>query len=441
MKKVLVVGGGAREHAIIDALARGPNPPEQIFAAPGNPGIAKLATCLSYNTEDISQLTSWANKERPDLTIVGPEVPLALGIVDQFNAAGLPIFGPTRAAARLEWSKAFACGMLSLIGDANFVPDGHIYFTAQDAMMGLTIDWDVVWEHGGVVVKADGLAAGKGVIIAPTKKEAEAAIKHIMIDQAFGEAGDVILIQEFVAGRELSAFILTDGVNVRWFGEAQDFKRLRNGDQGPNTGGMGAIAPVPWVTDNLRGEILESIARPLVRAMANEGRPYQGVLFLGLMIEPNGHPVVLEVNCRFGDPETQVLLERFDGDLLELLAATTNGRLADVPEPRFRIGQCAVCVTLAANGYPQNVCTGEPIFGIDKANFMEGVRVYHGGTSQRNPDSAMIVSGGRALSVVATGATFEQARGRVYPAIATITFQGMQFRTDIGAEYIVIPNR
>lgn len=436
MKSVFVIGGGGREHAIVEAIARGPNRPELIICAPGNPGIANLARCINIPADDVDRLVDWASTERPDLTIVGPEIPLVAGIVDRFTEIGLPIFGPSQAAARLEASKAYSYGTLSLIGDADFVPDSRIYFTAHDAMIGVEIDWEEAWEKGGVVVKADGLAAGKGVIMARTMDEANDAIRRIMVERVFGRAGDIVLIQEFVEGRELSALLLTDGKTVRWLGAAQDYKRLRDDNQGPNTGGMGAISPVPWVTDNLRGEIEEAIAQPLIRYMEQEGRPYRGLLYLGLMIEPNGHPTVLEVNCRFGDPETQAMLPALNsGNLLELLAATVHGRLAEIPEAALT-NQRAVCITLAAAGYPNQSHIGDLISGIDHASTMPGVHLYHAGTFLRDGGTVLTTNGGRVLSVVGTGFTYREASERAYAAANLINFEGRQMRTDIGAEYI-----
>jgi phosphoribosylamine--glycine ligase len=434
--KVLVIGSGGREAALIRALSKSPQKPE-LLCAPGNPGIAAQAKCIPLNINNISDVTTWAMTERPDLTIVGPEGPLVNGIVDAFNAKGLAIFGPTAAAARIEGSKAFCDSLMRRPIDNDFLPESWTCHSAGEALLRLEEIWkgEPVVDNQLVAIKADGLAGGKGVIIPHSLVGARGAIHDLMIKRIYGAAGDTVVIQRCLTGSEVSCFFLTDGTTVRSFGAAQDYKRLRSENKGPNTGGMGAISPIPWWTDNLQGEVLERIAQPIVRNMKAEGRTFSGLLFIGLMKTKDGLKV-LEVNCRFGDPETQALLARFEGDLLELLQATAWGQLADVPEPRFNETRRAVCLTMAADGYPENPRTGDVITGIEQAEAMDAVVYQAATTLSRDPDgSSLKTSGGRVLSVVGTGSSFRTARNVAYTGAGLIKFEGAYVRHDIGAEY------
>lgn len=413
--RVLVVGGGGREHALVWKLAQSPHVSE-IYCAPGNAGIAGLATCVPVAAEDIEGLLAFARRAGIDFTVVGPEAPLVAGIVDTFQAAGLTIFGPSRAAARLEGSKIFAKEMMEAAG----IPTA-CYATFEDAGAALAY----LEQHPGpVVVKADGLAAGKGVVVAEDTTTAREAVKD-MFGGRFGTAGKRVVIEERLEGEEVSVLAVTDGERVIPLLPAQDHKRVGEGDTGPNTGGMGAYAPVPFYTPNTAREVEERILKPIVRAMAAAGYPYRGVLYAGLMLTRSG-PKVLEFNCRFGDPETQPLMLLLKSDLLELMLATVKNELAGVKVEWYP--GAAAGVVLAAGGYPGTYSKGDAITGLEAVP--SGVEVFHAGTTL--VDGRVVTSGGRVLCVTARGEELQAALDKVYQGINAIHFQGMHYRRDIG---------
>lgn len=412
MLKVLAVGSGGREHALVWKLAQGAR--TKVYAAPGNPGIASIAHCLPIPPTDIAALADAAADLAVDLTIVGPEAPLAAGIADVFASRGLRIFGPSGAAAQIESSKAFAKTLMRKwrIPTADF----RIFDTPADAMV------FVRRVDRPVVVKADGLAAGKGVVVAGNSAEAEAAILDLMVHRAHGNAGSRIVVEDRLEGAEVSVLALVCGARVWPLIAARDYKRAGDGDTGPNTGGMGAVAPPPLpsgLVDRVTAEILE----PTAAAMVREGRPYTGVLYAGVMMTAGG-PNVLEFNCRFGDPEAQVILPLLQGPLPEVLLDVVDGR---VPSLTWS-GGAAVCVVLASGGYPAAYRTGLPIAGL--ADVPADVVVFHAGTSVHG--DRLVTAGGRVLNVVGVGATLAEARDRAYGGAARISFEGMCYRTDIG---------
>jgi phosphoribosylamine--glycine ligase len=417
--RILLVGGGGREHAIAAGLARSPRV-EKIFAAPGNAGIAEVATCEPIAAADVLGLAVFAERESIDLTVVGPEAPLVAGIVDEFDERGLPIFGPDRAGARIEGSKSWTKDLAVRAGIP--APASRSFTEYEPARAYL----DRV--RPPFVVKADGLAAGKGVTVAENAATAEHALRESLVTRAFGEAGDTVLVEEFLEGREVSAIAVTDGRTVVPLALAQDFKRALDGDAGPNTGGMGAYSPVPFVDEAQQAEIVSGVLERAVRAMADEGIRYRGVLYAGLMLTEAG-PRLLEFNCRFGDPETEAILPRLDSDLAELLLATVERRL-EPSHVRWR-PDAAVTVVLASGGYPGKHRTGLPIDGLAEAGKQEGVSVFHAGTTLR--DGRVVTAGGRVLAVSALGASLAEARQRAYDAATLISFEGMHYRTDIGA--------
>ncbi len=431
-KRVLVVGSGGREHALAWALARSPQV-EHVYVAPGNAGTAwppnpsagewpPRAGCsrVPVAADDFDRLVAFAKEEAVDLTVVGPENPLAAGIVDAFQAAGLRAFGPTRAAARIEASKAFAKDFMA----RHAIPTGRyaVFSSYEEALEHLR---HVEYE---VVVKASGLAAGKGVIVPDSREEAEEALKRIMVERAFGAAGDQVVIEERLRGQEASVLAFTDGHTVVPMPPAQDHKPVFDGDRGPNTGGMGAYAPAPLVTPELLDEIVRTVLRPAVDGLRAEGAPYVGVLYAGLMITRDG-PKVLEFNCRFGDPETQVILPLLASDLVDVLEACLNGTLARA-DVRWRPG-AAVTVVAASEGYPGPYPKGRPITGIEEAEALPGVVVFHAGTA-RDAEGRLVTAGGRVLNVTAIADDLPQAIRRAYEAIACIHFEGMHYRRDIG---------
>jgi len=418
VKKILVIGGGGREHALAWKLA-GDSERPRVFCAPGNAGTAGIATNLPIAAEDISALAAWARAERPDLTVVGPEAPLCAGLSDMFSEAGLPVFGPSGAGARLEGSKVFSKDVMEKAG----VPTaGARSFTDADAAV----------KHARsrkppLVVKADGLAAGKGVIICGTAAEAETAILRIMKNRCFGEAGRSVLVEDFLEGEEASILALTDGEEIVPLASSQDHKRVSDGDKGPNTGGMGAYSPAPVVTDDLWPVIRSRVLAPTLAELAKRGIRYRGVIYAGLMIGRRG-PMVLEFNCRFGDPETQAVIPRIDGDLFPaLMACACGGLRADML--RWRPDPC-VCVVMASGGYPDAYQKGGVISGLDSAGGIGGVTVFHAGTAVA--DGKVVTAGGRVLGVTATAPGLKEAIGRAYEAVGLIKFEGAQFRTDIG---------
>lgn len=416
--KVLVVGGGGREHAIAWKLAQSPAVSEVVCQS-GNPGMAQVARCAPEPAGGIEAMADWAQAEGIDLTVVGPEVYLALGIVDAFSRRGLKIVGPTRSAAAIESDKAFAKELMARakIPTASFVVcSSPAEARAAIRRMGAP-----------VVVKAAGLAAGKGVTVAATRDEAFAAVSRVMEERVFGDAGERVVIEEFLEGEEASVLAFVDGERALPMEAAQDHKTAYDGDRGPNTGGMGAYSPAPVVSPRILQEVQEKILKAAVEAMAREGRPYRGILYAGLMITADG-PKVIEFNCRFGDPETQALLPRLKSDLLEPLLATVEGGLDRVrlewdPRP-------CVTVVLASEGYPGDYETGYPITGVEEAEAMEDVLVFHAGT--RREGGRLLTDGGRVLGVTALGRTVGEAIERAYAAADVIQFQGKHFRRDIG---------
>jgi phosphoribosylamine--glycine ligase len=416
--RVLVVGGGGREHALVWRLVQSPHVKE-IFAAPGNPGIAQHARCVPVKVDALDELVLFAEREGIDLTVVGPEVPLILGIVDRFQAKGLAIFGPTASAAALEGSKVFAKRLLAKHG----IPTGA-FETFEEAGAARRFAREL-----GVplVVKADGPAAGKGAIVCRSLPEADRAIALCLEERAFGASGERIVVEQFLPGEEASFFALTDGETALPLEAAQDHKTVFDDDRGPNTGGMGAFSPTPLVDGAVAAEIMEAIILPTVRAMAQEGRPYRGVMYAGLMLTAEG-PKVLEFNCRFGDPEHQALTVRLADDLPLLLLAVARGERLP-PAIRWR-REASVCVVLASSGYPGEYETGKPIVGLEEAERLPGVTVFHAGTALR--DGRVVTAGGRVLAVTALGADLAAAMSRAYDAVARISFEGMHFRRDIG---------
>lgn len=416
---MLVVGGGGREHALCRAVRASPMVGD-LLAAPGNAGIADLAECVDVPLLPAT-LANVAMDRRIDLTIVGPEAPLCAGIADEFARQGLRVFGPTQAAAKIEGSKVFSKQLFARHG----IPSaGFAVFDELEPALRY-VDQHV----GNVVVKADGLAAGKGVVVAQNEGQAHAAVRAALAEGAWGEAGKHIVIEERLQGVEASLMVLTDGTQILPLESAQDHKRLCDGDVGPNTGGMGAYSPTPALSPALLSRALERIVRPTVRALAAEGTPFCGLLYAGLMIV-KGEPFVLEYNCRFGDPETQAVLPRLAEDLVPLLLSCTEGGLREGPI-RFR-PETAVSVVLASEGYPGPVETGRTIVGIERAEAMPSVMVFHGGT--RREDGQLKSAGGRVLNVTALGTDVGEARDRAYAAVREIAFQGMQYRRDIAAQ-------
>ena len=415
--KVLLVGGGGREHALAWHIAQSPLV-DVLYAAPGNPGIARHARCLPTSMDDHEAIVRFAEAERIDLTIIGPEVPLVGGLWDRLAAHGLVALGPSAKAAMIEGSKAFAKALMSRHGipTAAFAP-------FEDAARARAYCREL---GAPLVVKADGLAGGKGAIVCPTLADADEAIALCMERRSFGVAGATVVVEEFLRGEEVSFFAVANGSDVVPLAVAQDHKTVFDGDRGPNTGGMGAYGPVARVDHALTRRIMETIVTPTIQALGAGGAPYRGVLFVGLMLTTDG-PKVIEFNCRFGDPECQVILAAADGDVVPLLLAAARGER--LPE-RGGAGRHAVCVTLASEGYPGPYPTGLPIDGIDAAEAREGVRVFHAGTAERN--GKLVTAGGRVLGVTATAADLATAVARVYAAVGDVTFEGMHFRRDIG---------
>jgi phosphoribosylamine--glycine ligase len=421
--RLLVVGSGGREHALVEALSQSPRA-EEIFAAPGNPGMASVAELVDIPVDDLISLRNFARTVDIDLTIVGPEAPLVGGIAEAFWEAGLKVFGPSRAAARIEGSKIFAKKIMQHAG----VPTARSEAFDREAAALAYLRSLPPGDGYPVVVKVDGLAAGKGVTIANSYEEAEDAVRDAF-EGAFGVAGERLIVEEYLTGREASVFALTDGRNILPFVPAQDYKRLEDGGAGPNTGGMGAYSPTMWMDSLTYMTILEEIINPTVHQLALIGAPYTGLLYAGVMITDDG-PKALEFNCRFGDPETQALLPRMETDLLDLMVACVEEDLGGreiswSPEK-------AVCVVLASEGYPESPTTGDQISGLEDLFGLPGIRVYHAAT--RVDEGGLYTAGGRVLNVVGTGESVIEARARAYAAVELIDFPGMQYRTDIAQE-------
>lgn len=418
--KILVIGNGGREHALAWKAAQSPLA-ETVFVAPGNAGTAlePVLQNVAISATDIPALLSFAQREQIDLTIVGPEAPLVIGVVDAFRAAGLKIFGPTQAAAQLEGSKAFTKDFLA----RHHIPTAE-YQNFTDVAPALAY----LREKGApIVIKADGLAAGKGVIVAMTLQEAEAAVQDMLAGNAFGDAGHRIVIEEFLDGEEASFIVMVDGENVLPMATSQDHKRVGNGDTGPNTGGMGAYSPAPVVTDEIHQRVMDQIIWPTVRGMAAEGNVYTGFLYAGLMIDKAGQPKVIEFNCRFGDPETQPIMLRLRSDLVDLCLAACEGRLDQKDsewDPRPSLG-----VVLAAGGYPGDYATGDQIHGLPLEEVEDG-KVFHAGTTLQ--DDRVLTNGGRVLCVTALGEDVAAAQKRAYALTKDISWKGSFCRSDIG---------
>lgn len=418
--KILVIGGGGREHALAWKISQSPRC-SQVFVAPGNPGSAAEVGIenVAIGVEDITALVAFARDNAIDLTVVGPEVPLVMGVVDAFETAGLRCFGPSKAAAQLEASKSFTKDFLARhnIPSAAYavftdIPAATAYIKAQGAP---------------IVVKADGLAAGKGVIVAQTEVEAIAAVTDMLAGNAFGEAGHRVVVEDFMVGEEASFIVMVDGTNILPLATSQDHKARDEADQGPNTGGMGAYSPAPVVTPAVYDRIMTEIIEPTVRGMAADGRPYTGFLYAGVMIDDAGAPQVVEYNCRFGDPETQPIMMRLQSDLIALCEAALDGKLDSVTaqwDPRAAIG-----VVLAAGGYPDAYRKGDVISGLDAVNTADQ-KVFQAGTAAQGAD--VVTQGGRVLCVTALGDTVSQAQQLAYQAVAKISWQDMYYRTDIG---------
>ena len=416
----MVVGGGGREHALVEALVASSLEPE-MHAAPGNPGIARIAEIADIPADDLISLRDYAREKEIDLTVVGPESPLIGGIAECFWEEDLKIFGPSRAAARIEGSKIFAKELMHHAGVPTARSEAFDGEAAALAYLRRLNDYPIV-------IKADGAAAGKGVTVARSREEADNAVRAAFAGK-FGAAGSRILIEEYLEGREVSVFVITDGREMLPFLPAQDYKRIYDGDEGPNTGGMGAYSPLMWMEPATYAAILEEIIRPTLRQLALIGAPYMGLLYAGVMVTETG-PKALEFNCRFGDPETQVILPRLGTDLLELMIAAEMGDIAG-REVTWSADK-AVCVVLASEGYPESSSSGDQISGLDE--IPTGVYIYHAGTEER--DGSFYTAGGRVLNVVGTGPTIIEARARAYAAVEQIHFDGVQYRTDIAMEAI-----
>ncbi|MDW7710271.1 MAG: phosphoribosylamine--glycine ligase [Deferrisomatales bacterium] len=416
--KVLVVGGGGREHALVWKIAQSPKV-SRVYAAPGNAGTEGLAHNVALDAENVEGLAAFAEAEGIGLTVVGPEGPLVLGLTDRFRERGLRVFGPSRAAARLEGSKAFAKAKMARFG----VPTGEYReFTEPGEARAY------IREKGApLVVKADGLAAGKGVIVARTVEEALEGVESMMVERAFGEAGRTVVVEEFLEGEEASFLAYCDGKTVLPMASSQDHKPVFDGDRGPNTGGMGAYSPAPVLSPDLFQAAVDTVVRPMVEGMAAEGTPYVGVLYAGLMIRDGGLKV-LEFNCRFGDPECQPIVMRMKGDLVPVLEACIDGRLEHVELEWDH--RAAVCVVMASQGYPGSYPKGVEIRGLEEAGRDPDIVVFHAGT--RRSDGKVVTAGGRVLGVTALGDGVDQALRRAYDAVGAISWPGAHYRTDIG---------
>ncbi|NLF29196.1 MAG: phosphoribosylamine--glycine ligase [Clostridiales bacterium] len=416
--KLMVVGGGGREHALIQMLKENPTV-ETIYALPGNGGIARDAICVPIRATDIDGIVRFAQENQIDFAVVAPDDPLALGAVDRLHALGIPCFGPEARAAEIEASKAFSKRLMQKYG----IPTARfeVFDDAGEALGYLKT------AGAPVVVKADGLALGKGVLICSTRAGAEDAVRHIMLERAFGKSGSRIVIEEYLEGPEVSVLAFTDGEAVVPMVSSMDHKRANDNDTGLNTGGMGAVAPNPYYTDAIADICMREIYLPTVRAMNAEGRRFKGCLYFGLMLTASG-PKVIEYNCRFGDPEAQAMLPLLETDLLDVMRAVEEERLSEI-DVRFRPGACC-CVVIASGGYPEKYEVGK---AIDLGPMPEGARVFHAGTALA-PDGTLVTAGGRVLSVAAAADTLREAVGRAYAAAYCVRFDGMHMRSDIGAK-------
>jgi phosphoribosylamine--glycine ligase len=415
--RVLVVGSGGREHALAWKLVRSPSVSE-LISAPGNPGMARLGEVVPRTSDDIEGLAALAAERKVDLTVVGPEIPLVAGIADIFAARGLRVFGPSAAAAEIEGSKVFCNSLARRHGVP--VAAGESFDDADAAIdFARTI-------APPIVVKADGLAAGKGVLICRTLDEARDVVDSMMRGGMFGASGNKVIVEEFLEGREISMLCLTDGATHLFLDLAQDYKRARDNDEGPNTGGMGAYSPVPWLTDDLRSQAEREVVLPLIAGLAEEGRPYRGCFYAGLMFTAKG-PYLIEVNARFGDPETQILMPRLESDLGEVLSACVDGSLGDITLEWT--ADAGATVVVASGGYPDDYATGYEVSGIDEAEAVDGVTVFHAGTTSE--DGRLVSAGGRVLNVSALAPTIPDARARAYEAVDRIRMKDKHARSDI----------
>jgi phosphoribosylamine--glycine ligase len=417
--RILVIGGGGREHAIVWALKKSEKVKE-IFCAPGNAGIAQLAECVPIAVGQFDELIRFAKDAAIDLVFVGPDDPLADGIVDAFEAAGIQAYGPRKNAAEIEGSKIF---MKNLLKKYDIPTAKYETFTDYESASAYLRE-----QSTPIVIKADGLAAGKGVTVAATLEEAEQALREAMVDKVFGEAGNQIVIEEFLEGQEMSILAFVDGETVRAMVPAQDHKPIFDGDKGPNTGGMGTYTPLPHIDQAFIDESIQNIIIPTAKAMVSEGRPFRGVLFAGLMITKEG-PKTIEFNARMGDPETQVVLPRLQTDLIDIVIASLNGRL-DQLDIQWS-DEAAVCVVVASEGYPASYPKGRVITGLADAE-AQGALVFHAGTAEK--DGHIVTNGGRVLGIVGRGRDIAEARARAYEAVSVIDFEGKQNRTDIAAK-------
>ncbi len=418
--KVLVVGSGGREHAICWKLAQSPKV-DKLYCAPGNAGIAQLAACVDVKATDVDGMVAWARDNAMDFVVVAPDDPLALGMVDALEAAGIPAFGPRANAAVIEASKAFS---KELMKRYHIPTAGYETFTDLDRALAY------IEGHGApIVVKADGLALGKGVVVAATVDEAKQAAREMMADKKFGASGSTVVIEDCMTGPEVTVLAFADGEHVRPMPASQDHKRAYDGNRGPNTGGMGAISPPPQYTPDIARRCMDEIFLPTIAALKAEGRPFQGVIYFGLMLTPDG-PKVVEYNARFGDPECQAVLSLLDADLLDIFLACREGTLDQV-DFRWK-DQAACCLVLASGGYPLDYQKGYPISGLEDAG--RSAMVFHAGTKS-GEDGELLTNGGRVLGVTALGDTLEQAIDNAYAAASPISFTGMHFRTDIGRAF------
>lgn len=425
--RVLIVGSGGREHALAWKVSRSPKV-GKIYCAPGNAGMASLGECVNIRATDIEGLLAFAKNQAIDLTVVGPESTLIAGIVDVFNDAGLRIFGPSKAAAAIEGSKVFSKELMRGYG----IPTAR-FQVFDDAEKASAYIEEICGgtEDCPVAVKAEGEALGKGALICKTKSDALDAVKTILVDKAFGKAGDRLVIEELLEGQEASLIVITDGKSILPLTPAQDYKRINDCDQGPNTGGMGCYSPVPVVPPEMYDLCIQTIIKPTITAMKAEGRPYTGVLYTGVMLTKGG-PQVIEYNARFGDPETQVMLALLENDLIEIIEASLSGSLDSIDLKCYN--GAAVCVVVASGGYPGSYETGKPISGLEEAAAVEGVTVFHAGTKLEG--GQVVTAGGRVLGVTGVGDGFRTARDRAYEAASKIHFDGMHYRKDIAERVI-----
>lgn len=416
---ILIVGGGGREHAIAWSLAKSPQA-GRLYCAPGNAGIGTLAECVPIAVSEFDALIAFAKEKNIDFVVIGPDDPLVDGIVDAFEAENIPVFGPRKNAAAIEGSKTF---MKDLLHKYNIPTAAYEKFDNYEDAKAYLLTQQVP-----IVIKADGLAAGKGVTVAFSMEQAETALYDIMVSKVFGEAGSHVVIEEFLAGQEMSILAFVDGETVRPMVAAQDHKQVFDNDQGPNTGGMGTYSPLPHIDSAIIEESIEKIIKPTAKAMVAEGRPFRGILFAGLMISPDGTPKTIEFNARFGDPETQVVLPRLKSDLLAIMMAAVNGTLADI-EIEWS-DEAAVCVVLASGGYPASYPKGIAIHGLDD---VKDALVFHAGTA-KNAEGEWVTNGGRVLGIVGLGQDIASARAKAYEEAAFIEFEGKQLRSDIAAK-------